>query len=111
MPDLDEFSETETHKHEIYAQTGHGIAFLLPSRRRFIPYVWLLFSELNKDNTELRLHYTHAVVVIVGTRLLKLQEAVENFKLRMVRELPPSSLIGEYDPTVTRIEINEKIDD
>ncbi len=108
MPDPDEFSETEIHKREIYAQTAHGIAFFLPSRRRFIPYVWLLFSELNKDNTELQLHYTHVVVVIVGTRLLKLQEAVEQLKLRMVRELPASSLTGEYDPTVTRIEITEK---
>jgi hypothetical protein len=107
----DEFSEKESHKDEIYARTAQGIAFYLPSRRRFIPYVWLVYSELNKNETELQLHYTHSMVIVTGTHLRGLQDAVEHFQLRAVRELPPSSLIGEREPTVTRIEITENVTD
>jgi hypothetical protein len=83
-----------------------GIAFQLPSRRRFIPNSWLLYTELNEDQTELRLHYTHSAVTITGSHLSDLQEAVEHFQLQMIRESPASSL-GEKKPHVTRIEVTE----
>ena len=83
-----------------------GISFYLPSRRRFIPYSWLHYAELNQAATELYLHYTHAVVTITGANLEELHEAVELFQLRVVRELPSSSWQGK-SPSVSRIEIAE----
>ena len=56
-----------------------GISFYLPSRRRFIPYSWLHYAELNQTAKELYLHYTHAVVTITGANLEELHEAVEIF--------------------------------
>jgi hypothetical protein len=83
-----------------------GISFYLPSRRRFIPYSWLHYADLNQASTELYLHYTHAVVTITGRNLEELHEAVEHFQLRAVRELPSSSWQGQ-SPMVSRIEIAE----
>ena len=81
-----------------------GVAFHLPSRQRFIPYSWLLFTELNRDQTELHLHFTHSVVSLTGHHLHPLQEAVERFQLRLVRESSSS-----WEPiertSLTRIEI------
>ena len=42
---------------------------ILPSRRRFIPYSWLLYAEVNEAGTELYFHYSHSVVTITGTNL------------------------------------------
>jgi hypothetical protein len=84
-----------------------GISFYLPSRRRFIPYSWLHYADLNQTATDLYLHYTHSVVTITGTNLEELHEAVELFQLRVVRELPSSSWQGK-SPGVSRIEIVEK---
>jgi hypothetical protein len=84
-----------------------GISFYLPSRRRFIPYSWLLYADLNQAATELYLHYSHSVVTIAGTNLEELHEAAELFQLRVVRELPSSSWQGK-SPGVSRIEIAEK---
>jgi hypothetical protein len=83
-----------------------GIAFNLPSRRRFIPYCWLLYTELNQDETELHLHYTHSVVTLTGHRLGPLQEEVERFQLRTVRE-KVSSFETTERTSVSRIEITE----
>ena len=84
-----------------------GISFYLPSRRRFIPYSWMLYADLNEAATELYLHYSHSVVTIAGTNLGELHEAAEFFQLSAVRELPSSAYEGK-SPGVTRIEINEK---
>ena len=84
-----------------------GISFHLPSRRRFIPYSWLLYADLNEAATELYMHYSHSVVTIAGTNLRELHEAAELFQLSVVRELPSSSWQGK-SPGVSRIEIAEK---
>ncbi len=86
-----------------------GITFHLPSRRRFIPYSWLLYAELNEAGTELHLHYTHSVITITGAHLGGLHEAVKNFQLHAVREMPPSS--SGRTSSVARIEIAEKASD
>ena len=85
--------------------TRLGITFHLPSRRRFIPYSWLLFAVLNEVGTELFLHYTHSVVTITGTHLEEVHEAAKNFQLHAVREMPPSSL-GRTS-SIARIDIVE----
>ena len=88
---------------------GVGTTFYFPSRRRFIPYSWLLFSELNNDATELNFHYTHSIVTITGSRLRPVQEAVERFVLRWVRERSQSFSGENPGATVTRIEIAENV--
>jgi hypothetical protein len=92
-----------------HAETGTsvGITFHLPSRRRFIPYSWLLYTELNRDETELHLHYTHSIVIVTGSGLHDLQEKAECFRLCSVRETSPSSLESTSRASVTRIEITE----
>ena len=87
-----------------------GIMFLLPSRQRFIPYSWLLYSELNDKKTELHFHYTHAVVTVTGTNLSDIHEAVVRHELYVVREMPPPVSAEADDLTVSRIEITEKTD-
>jgi hypothetical protein len=87
------------------AGTRLGITFHLPSRRRFIPYSWLLYTEVNEAGTKLHLHYTHSVVTITGNHLEALHEATKNFQLHLVREMPPSTSGGRS--SVTRIEIVE----
>ncbi|MCE0499210.1 MAG: hypothetical protein LV481_14820 [Methylacidiphilales bacterium] len=109
MPDLDQISETECYQGEVYARTAQGITFHLPSLRRFIPYSWLLCSEMNQNETELHLYYTHATVTITGTNLHFLHDAVEHFRLKAVREMPTTA--NAQDTTVTRIELTEKTDD
>jgi hypothetical protein len=106
---LDKITETESYKQD-YSRAAHGITFHLPSRRWFIPYSWLLHSELNQNATELQLHYTHTVVTITGTKLHELHNAVEDFRLTAVQELSQAVSQGKL-PTVSRIEIAEKLDD
>jgi hypothetical protein len=106
---LDNISETESYKQD-YSRSVHGITFLLPSRRWFIPYSWLLHAELNQNGTELQLHYSHAVVTITGTKLRELLIAVEDFKLKAVQELAQAVSQANL-PAVSRIEIAEKLDD
>jgi hypothetical protein len=84
---------------------AQGITFHLPSRRRFIPYSWLLHAEMNEP--ELYLQYNHCVVTITGTELRALHEAMEHFHLHTVRELPSSG----KSVAVSRIEIAEKVSD
>ena len=85
--------------------TRLGITFHLPSRRRFIPYSWLLYIEVNDAGTELYLHYTHSVVTITGTHLEELHDAIKDFRLHAVREMAPSST-GRAS-AIARIEIVE----
>jgi hypothetical protein len=85
-----------------------GIMFLLPSRQRFIPYSWLLYSEVNEKQTEIHFHYTHAVVTVTGTKLGYVHEAVVRYELYALRELRPAILAKPDDTTVRRIEITEK---
>jgi hypothetical protein len=108
---LDKITETESYKQD-YSRSARGITFLLPSRRWFIPYSWLLHAELNQNATELQLHYSHAVVTITGTKLHELHNAVEDFRLTAVQELPQAVSPGTFPAaTVSRIEIAEKLDD
>lgn len=86
-----------------------GITFHLPSRSRFIPYSWLLYAELNEAHTELSLYYTHAVVTISGTHLIRVLECTEGFELTDVREVAPPSSTTSKIPAVTQIEIVEKV--
>src|ERR1700692_5054324 len=72
-----------------------GISFHLPSRRRFIPYSWLLYADLNQAATELHLHHSHSVVTIAGTNLGELHEAAELCQLSVVRELTSSAYEGK----------------
>ena len=85
--------------------TRLGITFHLPSRRRFIPYSWLLYIEVNEAGTELHLHYTHSVVSITGTHLEELHDAMKDFRLHAVREMSPSS--PGRASSIARIEIVE----
>ena len=111
MAFLDQISETDSYK-EDHSRVAQGTTFHLPSRRRFIPYSWLRYSELNQNETELQLHYTHSVVTIIGTHLHHLHDAVEHFQLKAVRELALPAMPGNFpDATVSRIEITEKTDD
>ena len=89
---------------------AQGITFHLPSRRRFIPYSWLLYAEMNEAGTELYLQYNHCVVTITGTALGTLSDALEHFHLHTVREFP-SSGGSRKSATVSRIEIAEKVSD
>ena len=89
---------------------AQGITFHLPSRRRFIPYSWLLHAEMNEGETELYLQYNHCVVTITGTELRVLHDALENFHLHTVREFPSSGGFRK-SATVSRIEIAEKVSD
>ncbi len=108
---LDKITATESYKQD-YSRSAHGITFHLPSRRWFIPYSWLLHSELNQNATELQLHYTHTVVTITGTKLHELLDAIEDFRLTAVRELSRAVTPGSFpEATVSQIEINEKADD
>jgi len=83
-----------------------GITFHLPSRRRFIPNCWLLHADVNEKETELQLHYTHALVTIYGTNLNGLHERIGQFGVGRVQEMPTAP--KPTHPTVTRIEITEK---
>jgi hypothetical protein len=84
-----------------------GITFHLPTRRRFIPYSWLLYIEVNEAGTELYLHYTHSVVTITGTHLEELHEAMKDSRLHAVREMSPSS--SGRTSSIARIEIVENV--
>jgi hypothetical protein len=88
-------------------RTVQGIMFCLPSRRRFIPYSWLLHVECNRDETELLFNYTHAVVTVTGRNLAYVHEAIIRFYLYTLRETPPSALARSTETTITRIEIPE----
>ena len=88
-----------------------GIMFWMPSRRRFIPYSWLICSEINGSETEIHFHYTHAVVTVTGTNLGYIHEMVVRYELYALREVAPPTSVNPNDPTVRRIEINEKVSD
>ena len=88
-----------------------GIMFWMPSRRRFIPYSWLICSEINESETEIHFHYTHAFVTVTGTNLGYIHEMVVRYELYALREMVPLASAGATDPTVRRIEISEKISD
>ena len=88
-----------------------GIMFWMPSRRRFIPYSWLICSEINENETEIHFHYTHALVTVTGTNLGYIHDMVVRYELYALREMTPLASAGTTDPTVRRIEINEKVSD
>jgi len=102
-------SETASYQSDSMV-IAQGITFHLPSRRRFIPYSWLLYAEMNEAETELYLQYNHCVVTITGTELRVLHEAMEHFHLHTVREFP-SSGGSRKSATINRIEIVEKVSD
>lgn len=85
----------------------HGIIFYLPSHNRFIPYSWLLHSEVNEAGTELHFYYTHSMVTVFGTNLGTLQKDISEFLLKAVREMARHPLDRDDWPTVSRIEISE----
>ena len=58
-----------------------GIMFWMPSRRRFIPYSWLICSEINESETEIHFHYTHALVTVSGTNLGYIHDMVVRYEL------------------------------
>lgn len=88
-----------------------GIMFILPSRQRFIPYSWLLYSEVNEKQTELHFHYTHTVVTVAGMNLRSIHEAVVRYELYALREMPSRAWAKTNESTVTRIDIAEKVED
>jgi hypothetical protein len=92
-------------------RTVQGIMFCLPSRQRFIPYSWLLSSEMNEKETEIRFHYTHAMVTVIGTNLGSVHEAVTRYYLYALREVQRSGFAKADETTVARIEISEKVED
>jgi hypothetical protein len=104
-----QLSETDSYQSDSMA-IAQGITFHLPSRRRFIPYSWLLHAEMNQAETELYLQYSHCVVTITCTALRALHEAMEHFHLHTVRECPSSGSSWK-SATVSRIEIAEKVSD
>ena len=88
-----------------------GIMFWMPSRRRFIPYSWLICSEINESETEIHFHYTHALVAVTGTNLGYIHDMVVRYELYALREMTPLASAIATDPTVRRIEITEKASD
>jgi hypothetical protein len=88
-----------------------GIMFWMPSRRRFIPYSWLICSEINESETEIHFHYTHALVTVTGTNLGYIHDMVVRYELYALREMTPVASARTTDPTVRRIEITEKVSD
>lgn len=83
-----------------------GITFHLPTHCRFIPYPWLLYSEMNEEETQITLDYTHCIVSVKGRCLKSIHERIEQFELLWVSEgLPPT--ISNSDPAIFRIEISE----
>jgi hypothetical protein len=89
-----------------YHENSVGIIFHLATRRRFIPNAWLTYAELNRNATEIAVHYTHCIVAVEGANLGHLHELIGKFGLSWVRELP--RMPGLIDATVTRIEITEE---
>jgi hypothetical protein len=87
-----------------------GIMFIMPSRQRFIPYSWLLYSEVNDKQNELHFHYTHTVVIVTGTNLRGIHEAVVRYELYALREMPSRAWTKTNESTVTRIDIAEKVE-
>jgi len=102
-------SETDSYQSDSTAIV-QGITFHLPSRRRFIPYSWLLHAEMNHSETELYLQYNHCVVTITGKELRALHDALKHFHLHTVREYPSSGSSWK-SVTVSRVEIIEKVSD
>jgi hypothetical protein len=102
-------SETAAYQSDSMA-IAQGITFHLPSRRRFIPYSWLLYAEMNEAETELYLQYNHCIVTVSGTELRALHQAMEHFHLHTVRECP-SAGDSWKSASVSRIEIAEKVSD
>ena len=88
-----------------------GIMFWMPSRRRFIPYSWLICSEINERETEIHFHYTHALVTVTGTNLGYIHDMVVRYELYALRELTPVASAKADEQTVRRIEITEKASD
>ena len=88
-----------------------GIMFWMPSRRRFIPYSWLICSEINESETEIHFHYTHALVTVTGSNLGYIHDMVVRYELYALRELTPVASAKTDEPTVRRIEITEKASD
>jgi hypothetical protein len=86
-----------------------GITFRLPSRRRFIPNAWLLHADMNEEQTEIQIHYTHSLAIIQGTNLDGLHDQVAKFGVSLVQEMP--RMPKPTEPTITRIEITEKTGD
>jgi hypothetical protein len=73
-----------------------GIMFWMPSRRRFIPYSWLICSETNESETEIHFHYTHALVTVTGTNLGYIHDMVVRYELYALRELTPVTVTSAW---------------
>jgi hypothetical protein len=97
--------ESEPYPHDFH-DGSIGVTFHLPARRRFIPNCWLLYAELNEQETELQAHYTHSLVTIEGRNLHHLLDRMSRFGVSWVREMPVTNTVSNL--AVTRIEITEK---
>jgi len=97
-------------KPRYYGSSAHGnlpgITFHLPTYRRFIPYPWQLCSEMNEEETQITLYYTHCIVTVKGRCLRAIHERIEKIELLWVSEGIPS-VISDSDPAIFRIEISE----
>lgn len=102
--------QTSLNKPHYYAYSAYGnlpgVTFHLPTYRRFIPYPWLLYSELNEEETQITVYYTHCVVSVQGRCLKAIHERIEKLELLWVSEGIPS-IISDSDPAIFRIEISE----
>jgi hypothetical protein len=99
---------SEPYPHDFHGNSV-GITFHLPSRQQFIPNCWMLHAGVNEKGTEIQVLYTHSSVTICGTNLDNLHRQIALFGVSCVQEMPAMPKIT--DPTITRIEITEKIAD
>ncbi len=97
----------EPYPHD-FRDPSVGITFHLPSRRSFIPNTWLLHAQLNQQCTRIEVHYTHCLVTIEGMNLGNLHEQIAKFGVGWVREL---RMPKPDEPSVTRIEVRDKVPD
>jgi hypothetical protein len=97
----------EPYPHD-FRDLSVGIIFHLPSRRHFVPNAWLLHAGLNRQATKIEVHYTHCLVTIEGMSLGNLHEQIAKFGVGWIREL---RMAKPDEPSVTRIEISDKVAD
>jgi hypothetical protein len=103
-------TEKDLHVVEPAPSGAHGIIFQLPSHRRYIPYAWLLYADINREETEVCLQFTHSTVIVRGISLKTLHDWASTSILGEVRESSPTVLTSPY-PIVRRIEITEKTEE
>jgi hypothetical protein len=90
----------------------HHVYFAFPPTVHTL-FVATLFRDKREENqkTEVRFHYTHAVVTVTGTNLRYIHDTVVRYELYALRELPRPDSAKSDEPTVSRIEITEKAEE